>query len=172
MIKIIGACIVVVCGVVYGLYMSNRETYKLDDLNEFKKAISMIQNNIKHFRVPLSYACIEASEKIKKPIADILYEFGTAIQLDEFVELDEVWAESVKKYENKMFVKGKELDLIYDFGKVVYSQNVEAWDTNINMLIQNVEDEIYEIRKSSVETKKMYRGLSIASSLLIVVICW
>lgn len=172
MIKIIGACIVVVCGVVYGMYMSNREIYKLDDLNEFKKAISNVQNNIKHFRMPLSYACIDASEKIKKPIANILYDFGTAIQLDEFLEIDKVWAESVKKYENKIFLNGKAAELIYDFGKIVYSQNVEAWDTNINMMIQNIEDEIYEIRKNSTETKKMYRGLSVAGSLLVVVICW
>lgn len=172
MIKIIGAYIVVMCGIVYGMYISNKEIYKLDDLNEFKKALSMVQNNIKHFRMPISYACIDASEKIKKPIAEILYDFGSCIQLDEFVELDEVWYESVKKYESRIFLSGKALDLIYDFGKVVYSQNVESWDKNINIMIQNIEDEMCEIRKNSIETKKMYRGLSIAGSLLVVVICW
>lgn len=168
LLKICGSLFVIIsCGLL-GLKFSSDYEGRINKLNNFKKAIKILKNEIAYNNESIIEAIKKSANTKDKDIDSFL--LGTRDFYEKGNSIKESWEKSINLNIKKCGIKESDLEL---FKQVGMNLGVTCRETQINYLdnfiekIEMLEEELYGHKD---EKCKLYKSMGVMTGLLIVVL--
>lgn len=170
MIKGLGVMIVIFAGICFGFSKAREEQKKLEQGIALKRMLYLLQGEIRYGFTPLPEAIAMIAQKTAKYIQPFLAE--VAVQLESYSEdsFATVWRKALDEQLRPQMIEEKFLEPILSMGETIGYLDKEMQEKTINFAIEQVEDEIFQMKDQVIRNCKMYRSLGLSFSLLIVII--
>lgn len=169
-LKILGAFIVVVSTYILGVYYSFKESYQIEDLEEFKKAFLILLSEIEFNLTPIGEAMKNISEKVGSPVNKILGTFANEVKNPKEENLYDMWKSILKENRTDTYLDNDDIVSLEDFGKILGYLDKNMQIGNIKMIVQYIEQKTENLKEKSSQNKKMYKSFGALGGLLVVVI--
>jgi len=153
-----------------GFYYGSRESRRIAELREYKKAFVILKSEIEFHRSTLEEALLNVSEKVRKPVRDVF--FGVSKSLLSLYDSDvyNMWFTNVLENKKISFLAKEDIEVILSFGKCLGYLDKQMQINNIDFAINYIEQKIEEVTPASVNNKKMFNSLGILSGILFCII--
>lgn len=167
--KITGCTMVFLASTLFGVYMSKREFLRIKEMQEMKRALTMLKSEITFLLCPFSEAAVSISEKIKSPVKELFYETGV-ISLEKTHEsITDIWDEVFEKHAGNTSFTKEDKEAFSGFAKSIGYMDREMQSASIDIVIGYIDDKTSELTKKSEKTMPMYRSLGVLGGILIVI---
>ena len=170
LMRIIGAVIVIGASAIAGVYYGNLETYRMRDLLEFKKALTILRSQIEYARTPLPEAMLAIAVRVRESVGKVFEMCAELLEHERNEKVAHIWAAAVDQYKDALFLTQEDTDQLKDFGAQLGNMDSEAQIMNISMLIDYIDERTALLNQSRDKNKKLYRSLGILGGALIVII--
>lgn len=169
-LKIIGAVIIVLSSTLIGFFYSRKEEYRINDLNEMKRAFTILISEIEYASNSLPESMINISNKTENPISKILIDFVENLNKKDGQTIQQLWTEAVIKNKNDTYFIDEDLENIKSFGSTLGYLDRNMQINNINIMIDYINKKTDTLSEISIKNKKMYRSLGILGGMIIAII--
>lgn len=170
MIKILGVAIVIFAGICFGFSKAAKEQRRLEQGVELKRMLYLLQGEIRYGFTPLPEAIAVIAKKVSKDLRPFLQQ--TARQLETFSEESfwSVWKKNMDEFLRPLIVEEKLLDPVLAMGESIGYLDKEMQEKTIAFAIEQIEEQIFQMKDQVIKNCRMYRSLGLSFSLLIVII--
>jgi stage III sporulation protein AB len=169
-LKILGAVLVCGASALLGMYFGSMETFRMNDLNEWKKALLILRSEIAFASTPLPEAMEHMAERTMKPARFVFQAFAENLSGKSKDSVPLLWRESIDKWKKQSFLAREDWEWLYAFGNTLGYLDKSMQISTIDMTISYIGDKVEFLEKHSEKNKKMYRSLGILGGLLLAVI--
>lgn len=170
-IKLTGVLLVIAgCGI-YGMLLCHGINRRIEELNEYKAAIILLEGQISYgnYNLPQAFSNISDScsileiKNFYKYVSDKLYENSGR-------DFCEIWCEGMKKYSESLYLKDKDKLLLTAIGSIpLYLEG----STQINYLEEikiKLESEISRAKNEAASKCKIYRCMGFSAGAFLVLL--
>lgn len=170
LLKIAGSVMILTASVLGGLYASGLDSFRIHDLNEMKKALTILKSEIGFAASPLSEALKNIAARTERPVNSIFTRL--AERLDERCgeSVSELWSWSVRHNKTRTYYTDEDLECLYSFGKTLGYLDKNMQIAAIEILIETINGKVDMLNAAAVKNRQMYRSLGILGGLLAIVI--
>ncbi len=154
---------------VLGVYYSFKTEYRINDLLEMKKALTMLISEIEFNLSPLAEAMGNISSKAGVPINRIFSEFSKKLGSDGSSAF-EVWRSVWKEQADFTYFAHEDIETFISFGQSLGFLDRKQQNNNIKIALSYIENKIPELLEKSKSNKKMCRSLGIFGGAAVMVI--
>ena len=168
-LKILGGVFIMISSCVLGVYYSFKAEYRINDLFEMKKALTMLISEIEFNLSPLAEAMGNISFKAGIPVSKIFSEFSKKLGSDGNSAF-EVWKSVLKKEAVYTYFASEDIEAFISFGQSLGFLDRQQQHNNIKMAISYIENKIPELSEKSKSNKKMCRSLGVFGGAAVMVI--
>jgi len=165
-LALIGACTAL------GFYLAAQEGFRLQNLQEFKKALLILSSEIEHMRSPLAIACTNIAKRIKEPISDIFSDFSNLLTQNEGETAYQLWLQASQGHKKHTHLASEDWSAIESFGKTLGYLDMQMQQSAITCTIEYINEKTISLQTLSEKNKRMFRSLGIIGGLLMVVVLW
>jgi len=170
--SIVGVVLVMVGSVGLGFYFSAKETFRVRDLGEFKKALMILSSEIDFMRSTLSEACKNIAKRSNGSVGDIFENFSKLLAEGEGETAYQLWLTAMETGRARTFLAAEDRVVIEDFGKTLGYLDKEMQKNAITYVVDYIDEKTTALQKAADKNKRMYHSLGIAAGLLVTVILW
>ncbi|MCL2048502.1 MAG: stage III sporulation protein AB [Defluviitaleaceae bacterium] len=170
MFKLIGTILIMTGSVGFGVYFSAKESFRVQDLLEFKKALLILSSEIEYMRATLSEACGNIAKRTGLGISGVFASFSHALANSEGETAYQLWRNAIDT--GKIFIAAEDRAVLDDFGKTIGYLDKQMQKNAIEYAVRYIDEKAATLQKQSDKNKKMYRSLGIIGGLLIAVVLW
>jgi len=168
-LKILGGVFIMISSGVLGVYYSFKTDYRINDLLEMKRALTMLISEIEFNLSPLAEAMENISSKTGVPIGKIFYEFSKKLGVDGSSAF-EVWKNVLREQAAFTYFASEDIEAFISFGQSLGFLDRQQQKNNINIAVSYIENKISELSEKSKSNKKMCRSLGIFGGAAVMVI--
>lgn len=169
-LKTFGFIIVITSTSLIGFFYASKESFRISDLNEMKKALTILKSEIEYALSPLSMALLNISDKTKMPISNIFMQVSNEIEKRNGDEIFDIWQKSLQVNLKKTYLIKEDIEYFESFGKCLGYLDRQLQLNNIEITINYIKDKIDVLNVKSEKNKKMYNSLGILSGVLICIL--
>lgn len=169
-IKITGICLIMFSSTLIGLYYSNRDFFRQNDLKEIKKALLILMSEIDYCLTPLPLAMRNISTRINNPISKIFLNCSDIISQNTNKSMNEIWKESIDNNKEELYLNEEDIGYLYSFGKTLGYLDKGLQINNISITVKYIEEKINELNESITKNKKLYQSAGILCGLIICIV--
>ena len=172
LLRLIGALAVVIgCGGL-GLYYSLRDGFRINELQEFKKALLILSSEIEYMRAPLNIACANIAKRTEHVISAMFTHFAELLTNNDGETAYQLWLVAMAGIKEKSNMPTEDFSVIDGFGKTLGYLDKQMQQNAISYAIDYTEEKVAMLQSNSDKSKRMYRSLGIICGLLITVVLW
>lgn len=170
MFKFIAMLILFAISTYIGFYIG--ETYKQRslNLNEFQKAIRLLNTEVVFANTPLPEALFNISEKIEKPLSDMFYNISEKLRCGEAVSVYDGYCSTYKIYKDHVHLNKSDLNIIGDFFKSLGESGIFGQEKVFNITMDSLRMNYLEAEKEAKANTKMYRTLGLCTGAILVIL--
>ena len=169
-LQLIGAVAVFFSCTLIGIYLGNRESYRIADLSLMKKALAIIKSEIEYAKTPLPEALLNTAQRVDKPISLLFEDFGQKLVQKSANEISDIWGEILESYRKKTYLSDRDIEYFKSLGKTLGYLDVKMQTASLNIVSGYIETEMEMLEETSIRNKKMYRSLGILGGLAIIIL--
>jgi len=170
--RAIGAVAVVGGCVGLGLYYAAKESFRANELLEFKKAMQMLSSEIEYMRSPLAVACANISARTGAATSNLFSTFAQSLTDGEGETAYQLWLQSAEKTRPDSFLAKEDWDVLEGFGKTLGYLDKNMQQNAIDHTINYINQKTTALQLQSEKNTKMYHSLGIIAGLLLTVVLW
>jgi stage III sporulation protein AB len=153
-----------------GIYFSEKEKFRVQDLLEFKKAFLILSSEIEFMRATLSEACANIAKRTAHGVSKIFSNYSLLLRDGEGETAYRLWLTALEN--QNTFLAPEDRTIIEDFGKTLGYLDKQMQKNAIDHAVAYIDEKTAALQKQSDKNKKMYRGLGVIGGLLIAVVLW
>lgn len=168
--KMAGALMVVGASTLIGLFYSGKAQARLEDLQEFKKALVILKGEIRFALAPFGEAAASAAMRTRQPVSQIFRRVCDLLAEDSGAALGGLWQKAVQEAKADSYFTAEDLQAMASFGKNLGLMDRELQGQAIDLLIDYIDQSAAHIAENGERQSKMYRSLGFLSGLLITII--
>ena len=163
-----GAALILGTSIMWGVFMSAKNYYRIKDLREMKRAFSILISEIDYGQTPLSEATMNVSAKCAEPIGRVFKSFSEGLlgKVDVYL----LWSATVESMKDESYFLPEDLEMFKSFGKTLGYLDSEMQVRNIEMQIDYITHAIDELEKIKDKSRKMYLSLGALSGLMTIIV--
>ncbi len=169
-IKIIGSAFIVLASGLLGFYFSNIEGFRISDLLEMKRALSILRAEIEYSKMPLAEAVLNVYNRVKVPVRTIFKTFLELLKENKGVPVAELWSKAVGSVGKAAYFNKEDIEQLSAFGNALGFLDEDMQTKNIAITMNYIDDTIKALNEGRAKNKKMYQSLGVLSGLLLVII--
>jgi len=169
-IKVLGSIIVICCASAMGCIYANRDKYKMEELIEMQKFLSILKSEIDFSSSSLPEAISNIRTKVIGEVKVMLDNFYEKLSSRENEDIYNIWSECLKKSKEKSYFDNEDYEQFLSFGKSLGYLDKQLQISNIKITMDYIENKIHRLEKSFNNNKKMYQSTGILCGLLIIII--
>lgn len=169
-LKISGSLLIVISSAILGMYYSFKDTFRINDLTEMKKALTVFKSEIEFSRTELWEAFTNVSERVAGPVGGIFICTAGELRKKSGQTAGGIWNDVIERKKNETYFLKEDLDAFFSFGKTLGYLDLNMQINSIDLCVQYIDQRIESLMISSSKTKKMYQSLGVLTGLLIAVI--
>ena len=148
-----------------GIAVGKKYSNRLNNLQEFKNAINMLETKIKYTYEPLSSIFKDISRIIGGKTGEI---FSTASYYMENIDATTSWNKSID--ESTIDILKEDKKVLKTLGKLLGKTNVEGQINQIELNLSLIEIQIKKAEKEKEKNERLWKTVGIVSGLGIVII--
>lgn len=172
MIKVVGATIIITGTALIGFLMDKFEVYRMNDLQNLKRALVFLKGEIDYMITSLPVAMEQVGSKIELGIGKIFTYAGESMKRKSGFSAEQLWEEAVELNCNHTYLsKGDKKNLLL-LGSALGYLDKEMQKRNIDLLIIYLEDEIKKLVLHHQKNGRLYKSLGFLGGLLIVILLY
>ena len=169
-IKIIGATIVFIFFSIIGFYYSYKPLYRKNDLLEIKKAILILNSEIKFLSTSIIEATYKIENLVENPIKNVFVYFRSLIEIYDGKSIEEIWIRAVDNALVKSYLNSEDIKNFKSIGKYICSYDKELSLNGFNLILSYIDNAILQIENQSNKHIKMYQSLGVLTGLIIIIL--
>lgn len=180
MLKILGMILVFISSTLGGFYFASKDTYRIKDLKEIKKALKMLEGEIIYARNEMNTAFDNISCRIPYPISKIFSDVFQDKFSNEFSDkrdiliydenIKELWINSLERNQKNTFLNTQDIEYLKGIGDLLGYLDVDTQKNALEIYILHIDDEIKLLNESKDKNMKMYQSLGILTGLLVIIL--
>ena len=155
-----------------GFYLAAQEGFRVQDLQEFKKALMILSSEIEHLRAPLPVACANIAKRTKEPISALFAHFSRLLTENEGETAYQLWMLALESQKKRAHLAAEDWDVLEGFGKTLGYLDKQMQQSAIAYAMDYIDEKTAELQTQSDKNKRMYRSLGVIGGLLLVVLLW
>lgn len=169
-LKLIGACLVILSSTGIGIYFSSITKGRLIDLKDLKKNMFMLRGDIRYGNTPLPEA-IEALAIRNHDNFKPFYE-GVVKELKKLdgLPFSEIWDKGVNEYMKDTYLTAADRSHFSKLGETLGYLDKEMQIRTIDLYIEQLENELQEAVSSVKEKTKLYNTLGVLFGIFITIV--
>jgi len=170
--SIAGAIALVAGCAAIGFYYAAQEGFRIQDLQEFKKALLILSSEIEHMRAPLPIASTNIAKRTNGCISAMFAEFSRLLTDENNETAYQLWAQALGGQKKRAYLAAEDWDAIESFGKTLGYLDKQMQQSAITVTTDYINEKTAALQAQSDKSKRMYRSLGVISGLLLVVLLW
>ncbi len=170
LIKYFGAILILVSGTMIGWFISWAYLKRIKDLQSFRSAVNIIDNEISSKRQKLADVMYNTGNRVDAPLQNIFLEIVEYINKNPDKEFYEIWLEVLNKNKDKYFFSDRDLQIINEWASQIGRIPLEKQIKINNACIKEINTNIREAKTEAEKKVKMFRYFGILISLFIIII--
>lgn len=170
MLKLLGAVFIIFSTSFAGIYFSTLDRYHLEDLEELKKGLTILKNQVCFSSMPLYEALKDISKRTEGAVSDILYKISNDLEQKAGETAAEIWSEAWSQNKEKTYLSKDDLELLYSFGRTLGYLDRQQQIANVDITIASIEFTQDMLRRRYEKNSKIYRSMGVLSGVLIAVV--
>jgi len=163
-----GATLILGASIMWGVYMSAKNHFRLKDLREMKRAFGVLMSEIDYGQSPLSEAAFNVATKCSDPVYAIFSDFAQGLLGK--VDVYELWNKAINENSEVSYFSAEDLEIFKSFGKTLGYLDREMQLRNIEMQLDYINMKIDELEKTKVKARKMYLSLGALGGLMTIIL--
>jgi len=171
-LRIAGALAVMVGCAGLGLYYSCKEGFRIQELQELKKALLILSSEIEYMRAPLNVACANIAKRTESTVSALFMRFSELLETGEGETAYQLWAASMTGIKGKTFMAEEDLSVVDGFGKTLGYLDKQMQQNAINYAVGYIDEKAATLQAQGSKNNRMYRSLGVIGGLLITVVLW
>lgn len=168
LLKIIGAVVVMAASVGMGFYFAGRDGYRLSELAQMKKALTVLVSEIR-FSNALEEAAYNISERTTGVVSKIFESFGSHISEKNGDGICAVWESVLATGKRESYFSDEDLDMFLSLGRTFGYLDKEMQIDSIGLVIGQIDNESKILIEKREKDKRMYMNLGILGGLALVI---
>jgi len=170
--SIIGAIALIAGCAALGFYYAAKEGFRIQDLQEFKKALMILSSEIEHLRAPLPIACANIAKRTKEPVSEVFAQFSKLLTENEGETAYQLWSQALDEQKKGTYLAAEDWDVLESFGKTLGYLDKQMQQSAITVTIDYINEKTTSLQTQSDKNRRMYRSLGVIGGLLLVVLLW
>ena len=167
-VQIIGGALICLSTTLLGLYMGGAAARRSKDLMELKKSLILLKSQMDFAIYTLPQAFCHISGRVAPPFSEFYAKLAKELENNK-ADAATVWAQGIEGLSRTNLSK-EDLDNFGILGMSLGHMDVTVQINSIDMIIAAIDDSLTQLRTDGPKTTKMYRGLGVASGLLITIV--
>lgn len=155
-----------------GLFYSLKESFRIKELQEFKKALLILSSEIEYMRAPLNIACANIAKRTESTTMVLFAAFAEGLADGKGATAYQLWTAAVAKIKGKTSLAAEDFSVIDGFGKTLGYLDKHMQQGAIKYAITYIDDKVVSLQAQGDKNKRMYRSLGVISGILISVVLW
>ena len=168
--KILGAAIIIITSYILGLYLTKRDKYRLEDIEETKKGLSIIKGEIGFLSLPLGEAFAGAAERTAGGVSALWGSLAKAFDKKDGRSASDIWNESLEKSMPGTYLAPEDKGVLVSYGKTLGYMDTEQQRAGIDIAVLNLSENQSALMKKRDGGGKVYQSLCLLTGILIAVI--
>lgn len=164
-LKISLAIGIIVCSMRIGILISKKYVFRLEELDELKNDLKIIENKIKYTYQPLEEIFTEVAEISSYGIANLFK--NTAENIKE-KGAENAWKDEIKKCE--LSLKREDKEALKEFGILLGKTNKEGQINQIKFVNELLERQIEKAEIEKAKNETMYKKLGVIFGIGLVIV--
>ena len=156
--------IFLVCSAI-GLIKSQKYTWRVEELKEFKNALNMFENKIKFTYEDIPTVFKDISKKINGNVGNI---FKNASEKMQNMQAGEAWEYALENTYTSL--KKADIDIIKGLGRMLGKTDLSGQISEIKLVNNFIDAQIEDAKQEKDKNYKMYKTLGIVVGATIVII--
>ena len=172
-IRIIGMVFTITASAALGFYLSGLGKFRLQDLQEFKKALLILKSEIEYISTPLPEAMANIGKRTSRPISKIFKSYaGNLKNNDSGDSAYHLWLTAIDTHKKETFLKEEDWEVIESFGKTLGYLDKQMQVETIKLTTDYINAQVTGLREDNGKNQRMYRSLGVIGGVLLLVIFW
>ena len=155
-----------------GFYFAAQEKLRVQDLQEFKKALMILSSEIEHMRTPLPLACANISKRTAGTVSILFEQFSDLLSHEAGETAYQLWLQALESQKKRSYLATEDWDAIENFGKTLGYLDKQMQQSAITCTVEYIDEKTTSLQTQSDKNSRMYRSLGIIGGLLLVVVLW
>lgn len=168
--KMLGAVLIVFSSWVTGFIFSMNSRYRLDDLEELKKAVTLFINDAVNISMPLGSVFEDISKRINGSMSKIFYDASVIAEKKAEKNAEDIFKKVIDINSKSLYFQWDDMELLYTFAKNLDCPFKNQQKDNALLLIDNIKAIEDEVRQKSQKERKLYNSAGVLCGILISVI--
>lgn len=169
-VKILGAIMVCVSCSLIGIYFSLKESYRIMDLNEMKKAIIILKSEIEYAMNPLPEALMNISFRTNNGIGCFFKSLSDKITSKHEQDISTLWNDTLREALGNTHLTEADFESIEQLGRTLGYLDKNLQLNSIDLLINYINDTMEQLQASNIKNKRMYRSMGIITGFIVSII--
>lgn len=169
-LKIMGSLMVIAASSLGGWYASGLDSFRIHDLNEIKKALTILKSEIEFASAPLPEALRNIAARTDKPINTIFTYLSERLEERSRESISDLWFETIESCKSSTFFHRDDIESLQSFGKTLGYLDKKMQISAICLLIENIDAKVDTLSAAAQKNSRMYRSLGVLGGMLIAVI--
>lgn len=170
LLKFLGGVFVFISCSLLGLYYSFRESFRISDLSEMKKALLMLRAEIEFSHAGLPEALLDISCRTDLRIGEFFKFLHDRLNEKSGAEVSEIWNGAMSEKLTVTSLAPEDFEYLERFGKTLGYLDAKMQTESIEAVVSEIDDKIDLLNVRSAKNKRMYRSVGIISGILITVV--
>ena len=170
--RFLGMLAIMVGSTGLGLYYGARETFRLRELLEFKKALLILASEIEYMGTPLASACGNIVQRTEGVVQALFQNFAQRLEASDSETAYQLWTQSLGAIKEKSYMAKEDIVVIDGFGKTLGYLDKELQQNAIAHTIGYIKEKAATLQAAGDKNKRMYRSLGVIGGLLITIVLW
>jgi len=171
-LQLLGAAVVVGGAVALGFHYAARESARLLDLLEFKKALMILSSEIDYMRTPLPAAAANIGKRTERWVGPFFSRFGEVLAANDGETAYQLWVRVLGDVGDAADLVEEDLKVIDGFGKTLGYLDRDMQRNAIDYAVRYVDETCAVLQVQAEKSKKMYRSLGVIGGLFLAVVFW
>ena len=154
-----------------GFYFGEVFKHRSVELNEFQKALTLMNTEVLYAYTPLPLALLNISNKLQNPVSDVFREISTMLENGEVVSVYEGFHNSYTKHKDEFHLKEEDLRIVKDFFYSLGESGVYGQEKIFQLTLDGLKRKYLEAENECKINRKMYRSLGICIGAIIAIFC-
>jgi stage III sporulation protein AB len=172
LMQIIGALAVTGGAAALGFYYAKKQTERIQDLLEMKKALLILSSEIEYKRTPLPDAAANIGKRAARWVVTLFIRFGELLNGAKSESAFQLWRQALDEAKQDAALEAEDIQIIEDFGKTLGYLDKQMQQNAIAYTVGYIDEKNTALQVQADSNKKMYRSLGVIGGLLLAVILW
>lgn len=157
-VKLLGAVFILISCSAFGFALSQKEKYRLSDIEEFKRAVSFYTGCADLMGFSAEEALYKTAEKTNGAVGKMFRSAAEKAEKREYDSINEIWKKAVRENREFSFFEKEDLESVYSFGAVLGFMDSSEQKRNASVITDELTEREKSIRIKAEKNQKLIRS--------------